>query len=123
MVESQDIDQDLKELNQIYTELSKDARTIATDLSESITAYYLLGFYLLAFSFGTDFYILLSKSITFDIGFIVIWAVFVNLIPIVSGCIILWRHHKLNARYKTLFRLEKSLRIKESKNSAEKERL
>ncbi len=114
MVESPDIDQDLKELNQIYTELSKDARTIAKDLSESLSAYYILGFYLLAFSFGMDLYIILSHSFTLDFGFIVTWLVFVNLIPIVSGCLVLYRYHKLNARYATLFSLEKSIRIKEA---------
>ncbi len=110
----QEIDPDLKALNTIYDELSKDARTIARDLSETVSAYFILGFYLLAFSFGLDFYFLLSGCIVLsDLGFMVVWVVFVNLIPITAGCFVLYRYHRLNNRYDALFSLEKNIRIKE----------
>ncbi len=118
--ENQELDQDLKTLNTIYDELSKDARTIATDLSETVSAYFILGFYLLAFSFGTDLYIILSGSIALsDYGFVFIWLVFVNLIPIAAGSFVLYRYHRLNSRYNTLFSLEKNIRIKEAKKKGE----
>lgn len=114
--ENQDTNQELKALNVVYDELSKDARTIAKDLNEAVSAYYLLGFYMLAFSFGLDLYIVLSHGIAAtDYTSIFIWLVFGNLIPITAGCFILYRYSKLNARYKTLFRLEKNLRLKEYK--------
>jgi hypothetical protein len=121
--EGQDTDQDLKALNMVYDELSKDARTIAKDLSESVAAYYILGFYILAFSFGMDLYIILSRGIVAsDYIAIAIWLVFVNLIPIATGCFILYRYHKINNRYKTLFHLEKNIRLKEAKDQNSKKK-
>ena len=112
--ENQAIDSDLKALNIVYDELSKDARTIAKDLNEAVSAYFLLGFYMLAFGLGLDFYLYLTGSIDLsNIGFLAIWVIFVNLIPIGAGACVLYRYSKLNARYQTLFSLEKSLRVKE----------
>ncbi|MCW4025300.1 MAG: hypothetical protein NWF01_09745 [Candidatus Bathyarchaeota archaeon] len=115
--EGQD-DGDLKALNDVYDELSKDARTIASDLNESISAYYVLGFYLLAFCFGLNLYFIATRSLVLtDYAFVVVWIIFVNLIPITSGCLVLYRYFKLNKRYKMLFQLEKNIRIKEYKES------
>ena len=112
--ENQAIDSDLKALNIVYDELSKDARTIAKDLSEAVAAYFILGFYMIAFGLGLDYYLFLTGSIDLsNISFLVIWIVFVNLIPIVAGACVLYRYGKLNARYSALFSLEKSLRVKE----------
>ncbi len=111
---NQSVDADLEALNIVYDELSKDARTIAKDLNEAVSAYFLLGFYMLAFGLGLDFYLYLTGSIDLsNIGFLAIWVIFVNLIPIGAGACVLYRHSKLNARYQTLFSLEKSLRVKE----------
>ncbi len=111
---NQTVDSDLKALNTVYDELSKDAKTIAMDLSEAVSAYFILGFYLLAFSFGMDLYFLLSGGIVLsDYGFMFIWIAFVNLIPISAGCFVLYRYNRLNNRYSTLFSLEKNIRIKE----------
>jgi hypothetical protein len=113
MSQGQD-DVDLKALNDVYDELSKDARTITKDLSEAVSAYFLLGFYMLAFGLSLDFYLYLTGSIDLsNIEFLAIWVIFVNLIPMGAGACILYRYSKLNARYKTLFRLEKSLRVKD----------
>jgi hypothetical protein len=108
------IDPDLKALNMVYDELSKDARTIAKDLGETVAAYFLLGFYMIAFGLGLDYYMFLTGGIDLsNISFLAIWIVFVNLIPIGVGACVLYRYSKLNARYQTLFSLEKSLRVKE----------
>jgi hypothetical protein len=113
MSQGQD-DVDLKALNDVYDELSKDARTITKDLSEAVSAYFLLGFYMLAFGLSLDFYLYLTGSIDLsNIEFLAIWVIFVNLIPMGAGACILYRYSKLNARYKTLIRLEKSLRVKD----------
>jgi hypothetical protein len=112
--ENQAIDADLKALNIVYDELSKDARTIARDLNEAVSAYFNLGFFMLAFGFGLDFYLYLTGSIDLsNVGFLAIWIIFVNLIPIGAGAAVLYRYSKLNARYQTLFSLEKSLRVEE----------
>lgn len=112
--ENQAIDSDLKALNIVYDELSKDARTIAKDLSETVAAYFLLGFYMIAFGLGLDYYMFLTGSIDLsNISFLIIWGIFVNLIPIGAGACVLYRYSKLNTRYSTLFSLEKSLRVKE----------
>jgi hypothetical protein len=112
--ENQAIDSDLKALNIVYDELSKDARTIAKDLSEAASGYFILGFYMVAFGLGIDYYLFLTGGIDLSsISFLVIWIVFVNFIPIGAGACVLYRYSKLNARYSTLFSLEKSLRVKE----------
>lgn len=118
--ENQTIDQDLKALNIVYDELSKDARTIAKDLSEAVSGYFLLGFYMVAFGLFLDYYLYLTGSIDLsNIGFLAIWVICVNLIPIGGGTCVLYRYHKLNTRYKKLFRLEKNLRIKEFREQKE----
>jgi len=115
------IDPDLQALNIVYDELSKDARTIAKDLSETVAAYFLLGFYMIAFGLGLDYYLFLTGGIDLsNISFLAIWIVFVNLIPIGAGACILYRYRKLNTRYQTLFNLEKSLRVKEYKEQKAK---
>jgi hypothetical protein len=112
----QELEQDLKTLNTVYDELSRDARTIAKDLSEAVSAYFLLGFYMLALSFGLDWYFLLSRSLALsDLGFVV----FMNLVLITAGCFVLYRYSKLNRRYGTLFSLEKDIRLKEAKSRSE----
>jgi hypothetical protein len=77
------IDPDLKALNMVYDELSKDARTIAKDLGEdgSAIAYFLLGFYIDCIGLGLDYYMFLNRrnrlsNISFPRNLIV----FVNLI-------------------------------------------
>ncbi len=118
--DNQNVEQDLKALNTIYDELSKDARTIATDLSETVSAYFILGFYLIAFSLGMDYYLIATRGISLsDYGFLFIWIVFVNLIPLTAGSFVLRRYNRLNNRYKTLFSLEKNIRIKEAKKKRE----
>jgi hypothetical protein len=108
----QESDQDLKSLNAIYEELSKDASVIARDLGESVSAYFLLGFYLLAFAFALDEYFLLSGGVDLsNIGFMVVWVLFVNVIPIAAGCFALSRYYRLNKRYGSLFSLEKKVRL------------
>jgi hypothetical protein len=112
--ENQAIDSDLKALNIVYDELSKDARTITKDLSEAVAAYFILGFYMIAFGLGIDYYLFLTGGIDLsNISFLTIWIIFVNLIPIGAGACVLYRYSKLNARYSALFSLEKSLRLKE----------
>lgn len=108
----QESDQDLKSLNAVYEELSKDASVIARDLGESVSAYFLLGFYFLAFAFALDEYFLLSGGLDLsNIGFMVVWVLFVNVIPITAGCFVLYRYHRLNKRYGSLFSLEKRIRV------------
>jgi hypothetical protein len=94
----------------VYDELSKDARTIAKDLNEAVSAYFLLGFYMVAFGLFLDFYLYLTGSI--DLSNIVFIAIFANLIPIGGGACVLYRYNKLKTRYNTLFSLEKILRVK-----------
>jgi hypothetical protein len=108
----QESDQDLKTLNTVYEELSKDASVIARDLGESVSAYFLLGFYLLAFAFGLDEYFLLSGGLNLSSSsFVIVWVFFVNVIPISAGCFALYRYHRLNKRYGSLFSLEKRIRV------------
>jgi hypothetical protein len=119
---NQSVDADLKALSTVYDELSRDARTITRDLSETVAAYFILGFYLLAFSFGLDLYIFLSSGIMWsDYGFLAVWIVFVNVIPISAGSFVLYRYHKLSTRYQMLFQLEKIIRIKEWRRNKETE--
>ncbi|HMK47233.1 MAG TPA: hypothetical protein VK436_11460 [Methanocella sp.] len=120
--EDQNIDWELKTLNAVYDELSKDARTIATDLHESVEAYQMLGLYLLGFSFGMDLYIIETHGIAAsDYGTILIWLIFVNLIPIAAGLFVFRRSFWLNVKYRTLFSLEQDIRLKEfRKNRARK---
>lgn len=107
-------DQDSESLHAVYAELAKDAHTIAADLNASVSAYYLLGFYLLAFSFGVDLYVVMTNSLAlFDPVATVFWVVFANSVPIVSGIFLLHRYHKLNTKYRTLFCLDKKLCVKE----------
>jgi hypothetical protein len=114
-------DQDLEALQTVYDELAKDARSIAADLNETVSAYYMLGFYLVAFSFGIDLYVILSHSIVLtDYANIAIFLIFGNAVPLLAGSFILNRYRKLNTKYKTLFRLENNLRLKEYKASAHK---
>lgn len=111
---NQNVDSDLEALNRVYDELSKDARTITKDLNETVAAYFILGFYLLAFSAGLDLYFLLSNSIVWsDYGFLAVWILFVNVVPVTAGCFVLRRYHKLSTRYQMLFQTEKALQVKE----------
>jgi hypothetical protein len=108
----QENDQDLKSLNAVYEELSKDASVIARDLGESVSAYFILGFYLLAFAFVLDEYMLLSGGLNLsNIGSMAVLVLFGNVIPITAGCFVLYRYHRLNKRYGSLFSLEKRIRV------------
>lgn len=109
-----DEERDLAELNAIYDELLGDARRIVVDLGESVSLYFILGVYLLVFSLGVDLYAAFSHEMEVS-GYasLLVLLIFGNLIPIAVGSFLVYRYYKLNARYSGLFRLEKSIRLKE----------